>query len=214
MKALVPRLQELEEHLDRTEAPLAFADKGELQGNWCRAADYDDNWVTTYDTNGRIRSALRCWWICLSGGTSSPCGTLHLAKVWRRLKEDDPEASGQRWYCRCCSAKYRPSFGTLAEVHVRGTPYWLLAEEPGEFRDIKHMRVDCDHADATSSRDLYNRIMNVHPVTGAVMRPVTSAEVWGGSVEGVYKITALAELQRLPRFKWSELVTYANTASG
>ena len=104
MKALIPRLEELERFLDDVEKPLAFADKGESQGDFCRAADYDDNWITTYDDRGRIKSALRCWWICLSGG-AEPCGTLHLAKVWRRLKENEPEASGQRWCCRACNAK-------------------------------------------------------------------------------------------------------------
>ena len=40
-----------------------------------------------------------------------------------------------------------------------------------------------------------------------VPRTCTSASV---PKDGLY----LAELQRLPRFKWSDLVTYANTASG
>ena len=215
MKTLKPQLLELEELLDKQEEFLAFKDRGSDQGDFCRAADYDDSWTVRHDANGNIVSALRSWWICLAGHATDPCCTLILAKHWN-LKYNVPNGSwikGQRWKCNCCNTKYRTSFGCLVEIHIKGTPYWCIAEEPGEMRDIKYMRVERDNKDAMSAKELFGRIKDVHPQVGDIMRPATAAECYYGSHEGVYKIINIPDINEQPKWQWTKLFAYANHMS-
>ena len=86
---------------------------------YCLAADYSDEWTCVRKADGSIKSALRSFHICMSGGSSSPCCTVVESKKWLRMKEEgeaDAWVAGQRWYCNCCTARYRPKFGMLNEV--------------------------------------------------------------------------------------------------
>jgi hypothetical protein len=95
MNVLRPQLLELQELIDKQEEFLAFKDRGSEQGNFCRAADYDDSWTVRHDAAGNIVSALRSWWICLAGHTTTPCCTLILAKYWD-LKFKVPDGAWQK----------------------------------------------------------------------------------------------------------------------
>jgi len=151
----------------------------------------------------------------LAGHSTTPCCTLILAKHWNRKTNvpDSEWVKGQTWTCNCCNAKYRTTFGCLVEIHIKGTPYWCIAEEPGEMRDIKYMRVERDNKDVTSAKELFNHIKDVHPVTGDIMRPATPAECYNGSHEGVYNIINLPELHNQPKRQWTSFMSYAEHMS-
>ena len=211
MASLKSKLFFLQDELDEKERQLAFRNKGDQQEHFCNAADYDDTWTITYNTDGTIKTALRSWWMCLSGGDEWPCCTVVLAKRWDQKIKSEAWAPGQCWYCPCCNAKYRPKFGMLVEMHIRGTPYWMLAEEAGEYKDIKHMRVEADTPHAKTPKELYDLIKDVHPVVGEVVRPAIQSEMLHGKdCYGVYKVTALPELQKNGMWQWENLITYAS----
>ena len=93
---------------------IAFADKGDEQQRWINAAEYSDE----------LAPGFRAWYVCMAGcGTGWPrCGTLISSKCWDTFHKD-PAASKQRWYCGCCGAKYRTTFGllSLSAVLLRGS---------------------------------------------------------------------------------------------
>ena len=212
MRVLSPQLLALQEQIEQQEEFLAFKSRGADQGDFCRAADYDDTWTVRYDSAGKVISALRSWWICLAGHETTPCCTLILAKHWNRKinKPDGEWVKGQKWQCNCCNTKYKTTYGVLVEIIIKGTPYWCVAEEPGEMRDIKYMRVERDNRNVTSAKELFNNIKDVHPVTSDIMRPATPHECWYGSHEGVYKIINLPELNKQPKWQWTSLMSYAD----
>ena len=104
----------------------AFESRGEDQRKFVNAADYADGWVD--DGAG---SQFNVYYICRSDqGAGWPnCNTLIESKQWDRLHED-PNATGQRWYCCNCGAKYRTKFGVLIEWKINGIAHYLLAELP------------------------------------------------------------------------------------
>ncbi|MFM7985085.1 MAG: hypothetical protein ACKPKO_37785, partial [Candidatus Fonsibacter sp.] len=84
----------------------------------------------------------------------------------------------------------------LVEMHIRGTPYWMLAEEAGEYNDIKHTRVEADNPHVYSPEELYNSIKYVHPVLSEVIRPALASEMLlGKDCYGVYKTHILGGVE-------------------
>ena len=53
------------------------------------------------------------------GGRAGKCEAITLAKDWDKLL-GDPLASGQRWYCPACGARYATAFGLLMEMKIGG----------------------------------------------------------------------------------------------
>ncbi len=117
---LKEKILALAAELDDKERQLEFRDKGEMQTRLCNAADYDDTWTVSYNPDGSIKTAIRSWWMCLSGG-ERPCCTVVLAKVWVQKFKAEAWVPGQTWKCPCCNAKYRPEFGLLVQMHIRGS---------------------------------------------------------------------------------------------
>ena len=101
---LIPDLERIEDLIEEYCAPLAFAARGKEQMSFCLAADYDNQWCVTYDSKGRVLSALRVFHLCTSGHATDPCLTAIEGKSWQRMLES-PWASGQRWYCNVCQAR-------------------------------------------------------------------------------------------------------------
>ncbi|MFM7978657.1 MAG: hypothetical protein ACKPKO_05025 [Candidatus Fonsibacter sp.] len=134
--------------------------------------------------------------------------------MWEQKIKAEAWVAGQSWYCPCCNARYRPKFGMLVELHIRGTPYWMLAEEAGKYRDMKHMRVEADNPDVNSPQELYNRIKDVHPLVGEVVRPAEQSEMLPGrDCYGVYKLLCLQELKYNGYWSWANLISYRHAIS-
>ena len=111
----------LEAELDDKERQLAFRAKGEeMQSRFCNAADYDDSWSVSYYPDGSIKSAIRSWWLCLSGGEDWPCCTVVLAKIWCRSTRLKHGSQGRNGNAHAANAKYKPKFGMLVQMHIRG----------------------------------------------------------------------------------------------
>ena len=101
----------------------AFENKGELQTKFYRAADYTDEW---FSDGGK---AFRAYYICLAGPSEHPCGTAIRSDLWDRFHED-ALASGQRWYCKVCTARYKVKWGVLCEIVHPDRCLYTLAEFP------------------------------------------------------------------------------------
>ena len=124
----------------------------ELQQRFIRAADYSDRWMHNLET-GEI---LQAYYLCMGGDSTAPwdyaanggkgdwkfkdgggrtdkCEALTLAKDWRMLLTEDPMSAGQKWYCPCCGARYKTSYGLIMEM--------LVAEEDGLSHKLLYSRV-------------------------------------------------------------------------
>ena len=77
--------------------------------------------------NGEV--AFSVFYIHCAGGAAWLCNAVSESQLWDRLK-DQPEASGQRWYCTCCEARYRTKFGVVVETVMKGESAYFHAELP------------------------------------------------------------------------------------
>ena len=195
--------------------PLAFAKKGEAQWGFCLAADYDDEWTKTFHKDGRIKTAMRVWHICMAGDAGQECYTVIEGKAWRRLHQGDLDAwcSGQQWYCNCCNARYHPSMGVLLEIHTAvGDIFWMLATYPFETKDVKWMRIEEDMGEVATPEELFNRSQCVSPYLGDnMLRPVERRDLWPGlpMPEGVYKVVEPAYLKAVPTWSFNDIIAFA-----
>ena len=207
---LIPELERIEDLIDEHSAPLAFANKGKEQWSYCLAADYDDQWCITYDSKGNIVSALRVLHLCMSGHSEDPCLTAIEGKAWQRMMAN-PWASGQRWYCNVCQARYRPRMGVLCEIHIRGQVFWLRGTYPDELKDVKWLRVEEEMSPHVNTpAELYARIQNVQPYTGdGMLRAATPWEITVGGKDGVWRVQDKAGLMALPLWPFSDIISFS-----
>ena len=134
----------MEKEVGKATAPIAFRGRGEEQWAFCLAADYADEWPIVRRADGTIQSAFRSFHKCTAkaGEADGCCGTVIVSKAWLR-KLAEPWASGQKWYCNCCTAKYRTTMGMLTEIHASdGSVYWIVSSFPGGMNDVKWMAVE------------------------------------------------------------------------
>ena len=87
--------------------------------------DYSDQWFKLQKGEG----AFNVFYICCAGGAEWPCNTVIESQLWDRL-QDELQASRQRWYCKCCSARYRTKFGVMVEIVIKGQPMYCHSELP------------------------------------------------------------------------------------
>ncbi len=100
-----------------SQTPLHSRQKGPDQWALCLVADYADEWTCVRRPDGSIKTALRSFHICISGGSEHWCCTVTESKAWLRLYQTEGWAAYQRRYCKRCSARYRPKMGILTEIH-------------------------------------------------------------------------------------------------
>ena len=132
---------------------------------------------------------MRSFHVCTSGGDDkrNRCYTLIEGKSWTQLFEE-AWATGQRWYCKVCNARYRPGMGMLVELRASdGDIFWIPATYPREVKDCKWMRVEEDMGPVATPAELFARIQAIKPYLGdGMLRPATQSECWYGPCEGVY----------------------------
>ena len=120
---------------------------------------------------------------------------------WSRMREESgvEYIAGQRWYCNCCTARYRPKFGMLVEVVADGATYWMLAKFPTDWHDVKWMSVEERHSGASSPAELFKMLEEVRRYMGdGMLRPALKSEIWKGTEDGVYKVVDPALLLSMP----------------
>ena len=138
------------------------------------------------------------------------CGTVIISKIWDRRKED-PLATGQRYYCNCCNAKYRHASGSLLQIQVPGSdPAICRATNPPRDNEyLKAMYLD-DELDPTSRADLDNRIPEAIPYAeGTLLRQAELKDMYSSSMStyGVFKIIDVLAFEQMPLFPWEQMFT-------
>jgi len=123
------------------------------------AADYTDEWYHLPEK----KAGFRTFYLCGREWGTERCHTLTVSSRWHRLYQD-PIASGQRWYCPVCTAKYEPANGVMVEVLIRGVAYYIKAPfPPDDIIDLKAMAVEKCHAGAQSPEELLKAIPEADP---------------------------------------------------
>ncbi len=161
-----------------------------------KAAQYSDEWVTL--TCGSKKGHFRAFYLCMSGGADK-CGTVILNKVWLRRRED-PLKAKQRWYCGCCGARYKATFGMLTETYYGGEHFFAQEEIPNQ--DVEDVRAtDLEERLQTTSPEA---LTDVHPFTGVLIRQVRRDELMTPDMDGygIYKVADLKALAELATFQW------------
>ena len=212
--ALVPQLDAIELEVEKASQPIAFRGRNDEQWAFCLAADYADEWPVVRRPDGSIKCAFRSLHKCTAkaGEADGCCGTVIGNKAWLR-KLPVPWASGQKWYCNRCYAKYRTTMCMLTEIRAAdGSVYWIVSEFPGGMRDVNWMAVEDQYKEARTPQYLYNMIQAVVSYTGdGFLRPATPADCWtgGSSVEGVCKVVNVPLMRSMPVWGFLEIVAFA-----
>jgi hypothetical protein len=122
------------------------------------AADYSDRWFR----DGKRE--FRVYYVCLAGGGTYPCNTVIEAMAWDRLKVE-LEATGQRWYCKMCYAKYKTKYGVLVEM-INGTQacYCLGELPPFDLQDAKLMAIQQHFSQYNSPAELLAALPCIKPL--------------------------------------------------
>ena len=187
------------EALDWSVPDLAFQTHGkDEQQKFIFASSYSDEWVAlpADPKTGEIRSAVRSWYICLS----NDCRTLICSKDWDRFNKNDPMATGQRWYCTCCGARYKTAWGQVVEVMHDGDSLFFRAEIPEhQFEDIRAMSYESTLNPATPM-DLFTQVPTAKPSCfDEIMRKMDK--------EGHFKM--LIDPKTLPQWSWHQIYNFA-----
>ena len=130
----------------------------------CHIADYCDQWFRS------ATCSFRTYCICRAGGAEVKwqCGAFILSDIWDRMI-DDPMATGQRWYCKVCPAKYKTRYGVMVEIIVQGAAHYCVADIPPQhLQDAKFMstqrRFRAMLSTMTSAEQLYNVAPRARPM--------------------------------------------------
>ena len=217
---LIPRLDAIEQEVDKASEPIAFKGRGSDQWAFCLAADYADEWTVVRRADGSIQCAFRSYHSCKSkaGEKDGCCGTVIASKAWSR-KLSVPWASGQTWYCNCCGAAYNMSMGMLTEIHAStGAVYWIVSSYPGQMNDVKWMAVEQQFRDVNTPEEPYHRIPKCIPYLGdGFLRPAAAADQWplairfNQGLEDVYKVVDMALYRSMAVWSHMERIDFAET---
>ena len=211
-KVLMQKLTDHEKKMEETELPQAFQTvcKPGSEEHWryMQAAQYSDEWVCNKQ-NGKVLSAFRSFYICLSGG-AEPCGAVIPSKTWRTFHED-PLAPKQRWYCVCCGAKYLTKFGMIIELEIRGEIFYVKAEiPPHSLEDLRAMWLE-ETLKPSRPEELYDMLKLVTPQKSKILRPMCPSDVLDAYQTrydpNAYKITSSA-YKTLPNFNWQQIMNF------
>ena len=164
-------------------------------------------WVNTES------GALRAWYLCLQdwGGSYPPCGTVMPSKQFQRQFEE-VGVTKQKWYCVCCTTRFRTAYGMLVEVRTKGVSTIMLAEVPNmDVEDIRAMY---------RKKKLKREIPDFTPINPwDILRPVEpheiAKEVVGEEFDAstVRKFVNVQGLNGIPKWDWEQIFTLLDGAS-
>ncbi len=212
----------MEEQMEVDAAPLAFREKcepnSEMHWRYMQAAQYSDEWVELKSGGARRNKTVgrfTSYYICRSGSTMSgslaeKCWSIIPSKDWM-TRFDDPLASKQRWYCPCCSAKYKATWGMLIEILADGQVVYVLADCPDtNCEDVRAMYLEAKHK-PKDPEDLYEKVKHVMPFTTNLIRKMNPNEQYDTSRPfnpRVYKFTDPDVLETIPKFSWHQIFNF------
>ena len=136
---------------------------------------------------------FRAYHICKAGGDDGPCNTVTPSTEWGRLHES-MVATGQRWYCPDCSARYKPKYGMLVELRIGLNIFYALAKTPEDAPKDLERRTHCQ-----TPEELLENLRSVWPLdSGEILRPL------GAGAPNSFKITK-EDMGKLPFLPWDQL---------
>jgi hypothetical protein len=227
---LLSQLEQIMEEVDDTERPLAFRERAEKelpnaspweqekrQWQYFTAATYSDLWAEVKDKSGNVIGYFMSFYTCMNNMWAKKedgewelrkCGTIICSKIWDRL-HDDPLATGQRYYCRCCKGRYWTRYGTMLQILIPGQmPAFLRASvPPTDNEDVKAMYLE-EEINPDSPEDLYFKIPHAVPhADGTFIRPATQAEMYDQSWSpyGSFRILKIEEFEAMPLWHWEQM---------
>ena len=174
----------------------AFADH-ETPHLMRNAADYSDRWFK----NGKME--FRVYYVCIAGGSIYPCNTVIEATAWDRLI-DQLEATGQRWYCKMCHAKYKTKYGVLVEF-INGSQACYCRGElpPFDIQDAKFMAIEQHFGQYKTPAELLAALPTIHPLArGDFLKPT--------AYDGHYIFNA-EMMAGLETMDWSQMYNMTGT---
>ena len=225
VESLMKDIDEVEGLLEKLEAPKAFQKEGpERQLQYLVASEYQDEYISLYE--GRMY--FRAWYMC-------SCGACISSKSWRQLHPEFEGGStlgtwkaGQRWYCVCCSKRYRPRMGMLTELKMNDQVFWSLASvPPRDLLDIQGLALEADLRAQAAARgseailspeDLHRSIVQCRPIVGSILRAATPADFWdpsqGGAALAASRVAVMTPagrqlLEGSPMFPWLQMFNWA-----
>jgi hypothetical protein len=171
----------------------AFETKGDKQVEWCRAADYSDEWFKSGGDNGTYFATR---FLC----RSNKCDTLTSGKDWDMLHVD-PLADKQRWYCPACGTRYKTTFGVVCELKLANTPkpVFCYASFPEQsWIDAKFSAVEESFANKgiQTAQELFDAIPKLMPLKGS--------QALRETFPGAFKFVGV-EIEDLPVLDWFQL---------
>ncbi len=208
-RELISRLEVLrsQEHY------IAFRDRDRSeQHRLIFSASYSDTWSEVAGLG-----ALRSWFLCRRGGAENECGTATLSKTWVRSKPD-PTATGMKFYCPRCKARYSHSSGAIIEVSrvteagLIEASYGLGDVPPHDLEDVRaaHLEEVAKQRGlhCATPMDVFNLTSTAAPATNQLIRPANQDDMWSTTdpTQGVVVVCDLASLDKLPRWDWWALL--------
>ena len=171
------------------------------------AADYTDQWYSVGEGDRRV--AFRTWYVCGRKWGDRRCNTLTLSAHWQR-RHGDPLATGQRWYCPVCQARYKTGSGVLVEFVGGDCSYYLRADFPPKaIQEVKWASVQRGHGGALTPEALLAAIPDAAPASACYTRRVEGVMVNGRELSGVYMYDEDA-LAQIPRLDWTAILEHGN----
>jgi hypothetical protein len=215
VQELMIELDSIEDKVEETEKVQCWQSRASSQyeaNRFYLATTYQDTWVKIQH-RGQIVASFMSWFLCGAKlGDGSVCATLTASKRWIR-SHADPLASGMRYYCSSCGARYRPKYGLLVELfelESAGRAY-ALAEFNADMLDVKGIDMELRLGDSVSTPEqLFAAIPDVLPVDTQVLRPLRAEEYDYRAEKGFsFKVVDYPLMARLPKWSWDQLWRYA-----
>ena len=130
----------------------------------------------------------------------APAGAL-IPATRRPLDENSVTAAvlrGDRWYCDCCGARVKASYGALNEIWHNGLVYWMRSDSP--------MMED----PSGPSAELAEMIEQVQPHIGEddMIRLPHVGEILTGPAADVYKVVDPTAFAAMRVWKWSDMLEF------
>ena len=141
----------------------------------------------------------------MAGGGEWPCRTAISSKLWARLFAD-PMKTGQRWYCKVCTARYRAKFGVLIEIIRGDKALYCKADCPDDHvKDAKAMIIErnTQAAGHRTPEELYRALPVMRPMDRGDLLTATGAT-------GHFTIDKEA-WSLMPTLKWTVIFALATT---
>ena len=143
--------------------------------------------------------------MCLAGGAAYPCGHTIRSDVWDRLHQN-MSATGQRWYCSVCKARYKTAWGVICEIVMPERSLYSTADiPPHSIEDAKRMCVERRFKHARTPQELLDMLPRAKPFdNGAFLQPKPN-------LEGVYKFD-VALFRTVEKLDWNQLYNLSDVA--